>query len=333
MNIIAYSQKKINIDFEEGKEVSRWAAKKMEAIKMADLLLDAGLRGRAARMRECGSILSLDICPKCGKVHIASNLCRDRLCPVCSWRLSLKRYVEMLETLALVSDMGTYTAAFLTVTVKNCKLYELNSTIKYMSSAWHRMTSRRTIKRQIAGIARSVEVTYSKARGDYHPHFHAIILLEPESLIAHDFAAAQKFFKEAWEEALDLGYSPVTDFRYVKDLNDLEQYTDKKIGAVCETFKYSVKPGTVENLPKEDIAGFAAQINGLRMTSYSGVFKVARQRLGISDDETEPQETDLKSQSMCCGVETMKAALRWSYSAKRYEVITDLVDYLNSGKN
>ena len=73
----------------------------------------------------------------------AANPCNRRLCPFCEWRRSRawrRRFFEGLPKFH--EDFPTHRAIFLTLTVKNCPVDELRTTINEMHRAWKRMTQR-----------------------------------------------------------------------------------------------------------------------------------------------------------------------------------------------
>ena len=97
---------------------ARWQYHKQLSQQMAARLAILGLTARAERMYMCGSDLVFDKCADCGHVHVRqAQLCRDRLCPTCNWRLSLKRYARMSDILAVLMARypgATYTLVTLT---------------------------------------------------------------------------------------------------------------------------------------------------------------------------------------------------------------------------
>jgi len=93
------------------------------------------LKGRYVRMKNCGKVFDFSICKDCGHWIIQhAALCRDRLCPLCNWRLSLKRFSIMMKIFEQI-DMSLYKPTFLTLTIKNCPAGELTATIDTMCEA------------------------------------------------------------------------------------------------------------------------------------------------------------------------------------------------------
>lgn len=74
--------------------------------------------------------------------HIVSGLlCNRRLCPFCEWRRARTWRARLIKGLEdYHRDHQKSTAVFLTLTVKNCQIYELRDTIHQMHSAFKRLT-------------------------------------------------------------------------------------------------------------------------------------------------------------------------------------------------
>lgn len=293
------------------KTIEKYAEKHKNALKIAKKLRTIGLEGRAIRMENCSTELSAKICPECGQTHVTrATLCRDKLCPVCNWRLSRKRYTEMFNVFQYI-NIADYQAYFLTLTVKNCLPSELSGTLDKMCSAWNRLASRKSFKKYVVGWARSVEITYNNSTRMFHPHFH-IILLEKNF--------GKSFFKvcdymTAWRECLRVDYDPITDYREIRGDGAQEGYN-----AILETFKYSLKDKEVAKIPKSEFRELVYAINNRRMVAYGGVIKTARVELKYKDDDYE--EIQLNKQCNCTA-EQIEMVLKWSTNNSAYGLMVN----------
>lgn len=294
----------------------KWSEKKRKSIKISAKMIDAGFKARGFRMQNCGDIINFKVCPDCGKSYISStNLCRDRLCPTCAWRLSLKKFAEMCCTLqAIGEDLHTYGAGFLTLTVKNCSAQGLNMTLKKMAADWNRMLQQKLCKGVFAGWARSVEITYNPIRRTFHPHFHIILLYEELFTVGE----MHEMLRKAWNKAARLDYEAITDFRAIEP-EGANIDNDAFYGAIVETFKYAVKSDDLEEMDVATFRTFVQAIQGVRFVSYGGIIKEARKSLGYKEDD-EGEEIEF-SQDTCsaCGAELVKAVLAWSLSDSQYK--------------
>lgn len=294
----------------------KWSDKKRQNLKISNKMIDAGFPERGTRMRFCGQYLDLRYCPDCGKSIVSSaNLCRDRLCPTCSWRLSLKRFAEMCNTISYINDLDTFDAGFLTLTVKNCKPENLRFTLDMMAKAWNRMRADRTFKKLMIGSARSVEVTYNEITKTFHPHFHIIILYTPT-----DEGEMRALTNRLWANACKLDYTPITDFRVITDKEGAGVNIDNEnlTKAILETFKYAVKSDELADMPTGIFRSLVLGIGGVRMVSYTGIIKEARKTLNYKSDELEDEDGEIIIEKCPCGRELQKAVLQWSFTDQQY---------------
>lgn len=310
-----------------------WASKMM----MAAAMHDSPLSRRAGRMSACGDQLEFMYNPTTGKTSIKrASLCRDRLCPVCSWRLSMKRTNEMQQTITHLLSKQDYKGIMLTLTVKNCTRDAIRDTIKHLCSSYSRLSKHRAWKRYIRGSARSIEITYSPKNDDYHPHIHALLLVDGGyrcELTQQDFAAM-------WRTAARLDYTPIVDVRYTyakaetaendtDELNEAEAIlqTDKLSAmsdGIIEATKYALKPSALRRiLADEQLNSIAAQLAGHRLISYGGDIKTARAELLYADEESLKDETDDLPLEEVGSTELHRLAYQWSSDTQSYVLVKD----------
>jgi len=295
-------------------KVNKFTEKKRKAVIIGNKLLatkDKKLIKRGYRMVDCSTELTFKFCPECGETHITkTNLCRDRLCPVCSWRLSLKRYRVMLQMLEMI-DVTQFDAAFLTLTVRNCQAADLAATVKAMSRAFSNITKLKLWK-PVQGFAKSVEITYNDTARTMHPHLHILLLMEKGSYTNQLMPA----IKDAWQHQLQIDYKPIIDLREVRNYNDGQDIT----AAVLETFKYAVKSKDLEDMPMKDFKLFAQQINGLRLISFGGVLKVIKSMIAADLENLTEDEKEVIS-CKNCGSEMQQRLYKWSFGQAYYELL------------
>lgn len=320
MNIISQKESFVNSAKEKKSVLDKWTDKKTASLKVARRMIDAGFIERGKRMQFCGHFLNMKKCPTCGKNEISSaNLCRDKLCPTCQWRLSLKRFAEMCATVSYIDDLDEYRAGFLTLTVKNCSPCDLRYTLQTMSKDWNRFLNQRWAKKMLVGSARSVEITFNPFTRTFHPHFHIITLTKPE----YDEGFLRGKFNIGWQNASRLDYVPVTDFKFIKaDEKGSGRIDDERLtGAILETFKYATKSDDLESMPLHIFRQFVTAIQGVRFTSFTGIIKEARKQLGYKDSEDDFEE--VQKIKCDCGSSMMDACLAWSFEEKRYKEIKE----------
>ena len=204
--------------------------------------IDPGVITEAAleKLGRCGDHLIFNQCPNHSEEkHLAqADFCRNRLCPMCNWRKSLKMFSQMSEIVEkMTTDHDGLRFIFLTLTVKNCKGEELSALIDAMNDGFTLLTSKgknlaasKAVKKNILGWFKTLEITYNIKADTYHPHFH-VVLAVPDSYFTRGFTTTEKWVK-LWRACMKLDYDPIVDVRSV----DMAEK-----GAVCEITKYAVK--------------------------------------------------------------------------------------------
>lgn len=319
MNIVPHKAEKVNDFFENDQNFVKWSTKKKQNLVIADKMIDAGFKKRGYLMRDCGTFLQYKICPDCHKSFISSaNLCRDRLCPTCNWRLSLKRFAEMCSVMNSLNGYVLGCAGFLTLTVANCRPENLRYTIQKMNEDWNRMLASRKIKSLMLGWGKSLEITYNKEKNTFHPHFHIIILFD--NFIQE--GEINKLFRKAWDRSCRLPYEPITDFRLIDGSKESTAADNDKIfNAILETFKYSVKDKELEDMSVQTFRDFVNAIHNIRFVSFGGIIKDARKALDFKDDNTDDEnELELDRDKCTCGADLLKIICQWSFTDQQYKM-------------
>lgn len=183
--------------------------------------------------------------------------CKVRFCTVCSWaRTRVWRRRFLISTPQVIQYNPTARFVFLTLTVKNCDITDLNATIKRMSNAFSKLMKRRGVARVVLGYARSCEVTKS-VDGTAHPHFHVLLMVRA-SYFANDYIKQDDWVK-LWQESLQVDYTPVVDIRAVKPKKNSDRdgtkielsHHEGLIDAVLEVAKYGTKPSDLIGEPRD----------------------------------------------------------------------------------
>jgi plasmid rolling circle replication initiator protein Rep len=297
-----------------------WAGKKLsnELLARAYDSIDST---KADRLRECGKYLTFRLYDDNTKKLDSMYSCRVRLCPMCTWRRSLKVYGQTMRILQEISKSFKYQYIMLTLTVKSCRGDELSRNIDNMMSAYNRLMGYAAIKRACKGWYRSLEVTHDctpyitrdmyygnadkhiKSRrnyynkmclhiGDnnpsydtYHPHYHVLIAVNP-SYFTSRYYINHKRWCELWQCACRLDYIPQVDVRRVKGKTDKDLQK-----AVCEVAKYAAKDTDYIVLGNWDLTVSTVKmldkaLNGRRLVAYGGLLKDIKSLLKLDDEET-----------------------------------------------
>lgn len=261
-----------------------WKPKKVRSLMLADSFQRLGQDSRAIRVRFCSSQLAFAVNTETGEKRLHSaDFCRERLCPMCAWRKSLKCFQEVSKVIdAAQQEQGNLVPIFLTLTLKNCSVEELGETLNAVFQGWHRLINNDRMKRIFKGWFRALEVTYNKVADTFHPHIHAILMVDRGYFKGNDYMTTVEWVK-AWRKACRLSYDPVCDIRKVKGGSK----------AIKEVSKYTVKDSDFISedkvLTDKLVAILSKALRNRRLYAFGGLLKDIAKRLGAD----RPDEGDL----------------------------------------
>ncbi|MFI3258047.1 MAG: protein rep [Spirochaetales bacterium] len=259
----------------------KFRKQKMKTLLVADSYQRLGQTKRAMRVRFCGSILQFTL--KNGNTDrlIAANFCRDRLCPMCQWRKSIKIFSDVSRIMRCIStDSPTVKPLFLTLTIKNCPGADLKNTIKTLFDGWHRMVNTKWFKNNIVGSFRALEITYNVKMGEYHPHLHCILLVHEKYFYSAEYMTTRQW-AELWQRSCRLIYMPSTFIRSVSKKNN------NMYRLVAEIAKYTVKSSDFlfndKKLTDDVIDTLQTGMKHKRLFAFGGIMKSVANELKIND--------------------------------------------------
>lgn len=244
---------------------------------------------RLDTLLECGSFLCFDR-NELQKLRLhRANFCRVRLCPMCSWRKSLKLFGQVSKiTDVLMSQHPTTRFIFVTLTVPNCKGQELTSTINSMNKAFTRIIDKtkkfapaRKFGENLLGYMKAMEITYNQKTDTYHPHIHCLFAVNA-GYFSHGYIKKDEW-QEIWSKAM---HSDRTLIVHVEALKN------SKAKAVAEVAKYPVKPADLLKIrsKKKAVAALIVLHSALhkrRLVTFGGLLADIKNQLGLEDVDSE----------------------------------------------
>jgi len=249
---------------------------------------------KAVRLSSCADWLEFSVLEAGVKVLERANFCRVRLCPVCTWRRSLKVQAQVHRIMgAMEADAAKggkeYAFAYLTLTVRNVKGDELSKTLTAIGSGFQRLMKVKAVNGVVHGYVKSIEVTHnvnreSESFDTYHPHVHVLLAVNKSYFGSRGYIN-HAAWTEKWKKAMRLDYVPIVDIRKVKGC------TAK---AVAEAAGYSTKADSfiIPNdwdLTVSSVSVLDKALNKRRFISYGGVIGKYHKKLMMDD----PEEGDL----------------------------------------
>lgn len=280
---------------------------------------------RADRLHDCGVHLWFNIYSDGNggdvmKVKHAES-CRVRLCPLCSWRRSIKIHTHMRKILEHMQEENKYEYLLLTFTVPNVTADKLNDKIDELMTAWDRFQHYVDFKKAVKGWYRGLEIThnvqkykfkYIKRNGKkqrvkivddngrpipnpsydtYHPHFHCIFAVNPSYFNSRDYIKRDEWLA-MWQKAMKDQTITQVDVRKVKPKkteNTGACFADMIISAVCEVAKYTVKSGDYVlpwdwDMSCKSVEVLDKALANRRLVAYGGVMKDWHKKLNLDDE-------------------------------------------------
>ncbi|MBZ9537258.1 protein rep, partial [Cytobacillus oceanisediminis] len=231
-----------------------WRDKKMRTNIMSEVHDQAGIKKKAERMANCGDTLFFKKMSDGSRKLERAYFCKARLCPMCTWRRSLKITTQNHAIIKKANENNKLNWLLLTLTTKNPLPHELKGEIDRLMAGWNRLVGYKRFDKPVIGWFRALEITKnrdekSKDFGTYNPHFHVLIAVKPSYFKKKDYIK-QKEWSELWSRAMKLDYEPRIDVRRVKpsnnskeslyDVSERVKGSIEEFGAILEVSKYAV---------------------------------------------------------------------------------------------
>jgi plasmid rolling circle replication initiator protein Rep len=256
-----------------------------EKVNIAKMLEQSN---RTERIEVCGSMLKFlkernVVSEEIRRRLVKANFCKYRFCPMCQWRKARKVCREVLARLRTIEESHNGVALlFLTLTIKNEPLTELNRTIKHLSASFNRMQKTQQYKSAVLGSIRAIEFLGDNTEaGECHPHFHCLLVVNKSYFKSRDYINFEEW-TNLWQRSLRVNYRPVINVQRVKQKGKMSAI----VAAALEVVKYSVTSSDLEKLTREDFQELDRQTRNIRQYNYSGELKDAEPTFDDIEDES-----------------------------------------------
>ena len=310
-------------DYSRTGKKRKWDKHKQDALKLADLYAQALkiypnllTAKRLEDLTLCAEQLEYLVDADGNKKLYRTYFCRNRLCPMCQWRRSLKLFgqVSQITNYVSVKNAGVR-YLFITLTQKNCVGSELGTEFdkiniafkKLVNKTWRFATATK-FKQSMLGYIKSTEVTYNSKTNTYHPHLHIIFAVKEDYFKSSNYISKNNW-RVIWADLLGVDYLPQVNVQAIKP--------DRQEKAVAELAKYPAKITNILDLPQQQAVQVVADLTIFcykrRFVAFGGVLKKAKSVLNLQDVEAE--NADL------IGVENMQsfnavARVMYKYNVK-----------------
>lgn len=283
----------------------KWTPKRILCERLVSVYRFLGLDNRAERVETCGTSLEfVKVAAAAGgppegdrsssssndifKLHTA-NFCRDRLCPMCSWRRSYKIFGQVSKIMNLIQN--DYEFLFLTLTVPNVPGELLSSKLDSLQVGWRNFTRHKSFKNSVLGYFKALEITYNKKADTFHPHYHVVLAVSKSYFVSRSYIARDVWLS-MWQKAMNDYSITQVDVRKARDKKSERVGADVSAflsSAVAEIAKYAVKSSDYLfediGLSRYVVSVLFPALSDRRLVSFGGCFKKAFQALNLDDSE------------------------------------------------
>ena len=282
--------------------------KKLQTNDIIFKFYNTGFTKESEKIKQCGNYLEFifkehQITKDTKKKLAAANFCKNRFCPVCSWRRTRNITGQLKEAFTAIQEKEKIATLFLTLTVNNPDVKDLKDTIAKMNKAFKRMSETKRFKNAILGYFKSIEILGDKTpNGQAHPHFHILLVVKENYFKKSDYIN-QKEFLQMWRDATRNQNITQVDVRRIKSKN--ENFSDID-SAIAETVKYAVKHSDLCKRTNEDFYYLYTQTKNLRFISAGGILKEHLNLIKIDEDLI-----NLKKENEALWIEIARLIYTW----------------------
>lgn len=246
---------------------------------------------RLQDLKDCGSFLEFKQNTE-QKLKLAkANFCRLRLCPMCSWRKSLKLFSQVSDIATeFLSQQPSARFLFVTLTVPNCVAIDLPSTIDRMNKAFTYLTSSRQtfapakiFKKNLLGYMKAIEITYNSKENTYHPHIHCLFAVRANYFKGNEYIR-KSVWQDIWSKAMKSNKELIVHIETVKNSSTAK--------AVAEVGKYPVKSADLLKIQDKGKATKALivlhkALRNRRLVTFGGLMADIKKELKLEDIESK----------------------------------------------
>ncbi len=335
-------------DTKNGKDTD-WRGKKINTLDLSDSYKRIGYNKKSIRVGECGDFLEFRLTADETLKLTRANFCKVRLCPMCSWRRSLKIFGQVSKIMDYVEENHNYRYIFLTLTVKNCYGEDLKDTLDLMTKAFNKMNQRKAFRQAVKGYFRSLEITYDKDEfitdeiylkkidyysriglkiGDknlnyntYHPHFHMVLAVDNNYFTNSRIYLSQEDWTNLWKSSLKVDYTPIVDVRKLrenkgKEVAEVAKYTVKSEDFLIKDEKGNIK----EDLTDEVVKTLDNSLHRKRLIAFGFIFKDIHKKLNL-DDAEDGDLTNTDNEDLREDLTDTILRYQWNIGIKNYKLV------------
>lgn len=306
-------------------------AKRMSLAVASAYSQNIDLEKYGEKIKGCAAYMRFKACKEIthGKKLVEAYFCKCRQCVMCQ---GLKSNFIRKQVIDLTHEhLKKYSSdvpLLLTLTIPNEPGENMVKIIDKMTAAWKRLMQLKKVKGATRSWFRSLEITYNPDRDDFHPHFHAVLMV-PKAYFCkkNGLYIIRDEWLRLWKQCMRDDRITQVDIRTLKPKGkgELEAF-------VGEAAKYATKPssyileneiGQHEADPKV-VSDLHHALRGRRLVAYGGVFSKIRKERKMADVEKadlvneDGEGVSDKCHCKICKSELIDELYRWNFGVEQY---------------
>ena len=306
-----------------------WREKKLKTIELAESYRRLGNK-KYYRIKDCGTYLEYRRYLETQELRLnRSNFCKVRLCPMCSWRRSLKIFGQTSKVMNRALEEKEYRFLFLTLTCKNVDGEYLSNQIDELFKAFTKMTRRKIFKQSVKGWFRALEVTHNLDKNSnnydtYHPHFHMVLMVNKNYFTDNKIYISHEKWAELWKSCMEVDYEPLVNIKTFK--SGTKEETEK---SVAEVAKYTVKDDDLiikdengqvdEELTDDAVFILDKALANRRLVAFGGKLRDIQKELKLDDlEKGDLVLTDNEDDELREDLDYMIESYHWKVGYNQY---------------
>lgn len=239
---------------------------------------------------------------KLSKVHF----CRERLCPMCAWRLSLKRKFILSSVLEKAHEKEpSARELFLTFTLNDTGIYDVDDIkerVKLFNDSFRKMMRKKKMKEFVLGFFKKFEIEIhdddmSPTGLRFHVHLHTLLFVKGNYFKRKDWYMTHEEWQKLWKKSCKVSYDPQVSVEAVKQseeekaVKEIDKYVTKtddylgdidEMGIIGSEDKYSNL-----NRNQKIIMILMKALKGARDIAYGGLLKEIKKEIIKDEDEED----------------------------------------------
>lgn len=245
------------------------------------------------RVERCGSFLTFKLYQNLKNTEefrrtlSGADFCKHRFCIMCAWRKARKLQLQTYSTIRHLEEIHKrkFAFIFLTLTVPNPPMTELNSTVKNMSKAFQKLIRREEWIRAVKGYIRAIEFVGDDTKeGEAHPHYHCLLMVNSRYFTTEEYIKQERWC-ELWSECYGYPTNLQVFVEKIKPKKKADGTVLPAIVSACfETIKYSMDLTDMNRLSDDDLKELMKQTRGIRQYNRGGLLKHLIEDLGKIDE-------------------------------------------------